>query len=99
MADEKKSLKMKDINEALSDYKVQSLEGVILGGDIEIEMDISGGAQLLALPSEGFIAEQLEIVDPVALRAARNAVRDAMARTLATELRSDAILMTDFFNP
>ncbi len=45
-------------------------------------------AQLLALPSEGFIAEQLEIVDPVALRAARNAVRDAMARTLATELRS-----------
>ena len=45
-------------------------------------------AQLLALPSEGFIAEQLEIVDPVALRAARNAVRDAIARTLATELRS-----------
>ena len=45
-------------------------------------------AQLLALPSEGFIAEQLEIVDPVALRAARNAVRDEMARTLATELRS-----------
>ena len=45
-------------------------------------------AQLLALPSEGFIAEQLEIVDPVALRAARNAVRNAIARTLATELRS-----------
>jgi aminopeptidase N len=45
-------------------------------------------AQLLALPSEGFIAEQLAVVEPVALRAARNAVRDAMAQTLATELRS-----------
>lgn len=43
MADEKKSLKMKDINEALSDYKVQSLEGVILEGDIE--MEVSSGAQ------------------------------------------------------
>ena len=30
MADEKSSMKMKDINEALSDYQVQSLEGVIL---------------------------------------------------------------------
>ena len=45
MADEKSSMKMKDINEALSDYQVQSLEGVILEGDIEIEMDISSGAQ------------------------------------------------------
>lgn len=44
-------------------------------------------AQLLALPSEGFIAEQLDIVEPVDLRAARNAVRDAIARALATELR------------
>jgi acetyl-CoA decarbonylase/synthase complex subunit delta len=44
---------MKDINEALSDYQVQSLEGVILEGDIEIEMDISSGAQSLLAQSLG----------------------------------------------
>lgn len=48
MAEEKKTLKMKDINETLSDYKVQDLEGVILEGDIEIEMDISSAQQLMA---------------------------------------------------
>jgi acetyl-CoA decarbonylase/synthase complex subunit delta len=46
-------MKMKDINEALSDYQVQSLEGVILEGDIEIEMDISSGAQSLLAQSLG----------------------------------------------
>ncbi len=39
--------------------------------------------QLFLLPSEGFIAEQLAVVDPVALREARNALRSAVARTLA----------------
>ena len=53
MADEKSSMKMKDIKEALSDYQVQSLEGVILEGDIEIETDISSGAQSLLSQSLG----------------------------------------------
>ncbi|MDD4460594.1 MAG: hypothetical protein PHQ24_12475 [Proteiniphilum sp.] len=44
---------MKDINEALSDYQVQGLEGVILEGDIEIEMDISSGVQPLLAGSLG----------------------------------------------
>ena len=43
MADETKSLKMKDINEVLSDLKIQNLDGVVLEGDIEIEMDLSSG--------------------------------------------------------
>jgi len=43
MADETKSLKMKDINEVLSDYKIQNMEGVVLVGDIEIEMDLFSG--------------------------------------------------------
>jgi CO dehydrogenase/acetyl-CoA synthase delta subunit len=46
-------MKMKDINETLSDYQVQGLEGVILEGDIEIEMDISSGAQSLLAQSLG----------------------------------------------
>ena len=44
--------------------------------------------QLLGLPGEGFVAEQLQVVDPVALRAARNAVRDAIGRGLAGPLRA-----------
>ena len=63
MAEEKKSLKIKDINEALSDFLIQGLEGVELEGDIEIEMDLSSGAQgLLAQPlGQEFtkLAEQL----------------------------------------
>jgi hypothetical protein len=53
LAEEKGTLKMKEINEKLSDYKVQSLERVILEGDIEIEMDISSGAQPLLAQSLG----------------------------------------------
>ena len=53
MAEEKGTLKMKEINEKLSDYKVQSLEGVVLEGDIEIEMDLSSGAQPLLAQSLG----------------------------------------------
>ena len=43
--------------------------------------------QVLVLPSEGFIAEQLVIVDPVALREARDAVRGQLARGLAARWR------------
>jgi aminopeptidase N len=42
--------------------------------------------QLLSLPSEGFVAEQLQVVDPVALRAARNAARNELAFRLQAEL-------------
>lgn len=34
-------LKLKVVNEALSDYNLQSLKGVGLDGDLEIEMDDS----------------------------------------------------------
>lgn len=53
MVNEKISLKTKDINEALSDCQVQSLEQVILEGDIEIEMDLSSGTQPLLAQSLG----------------------------------------------
>jgi len=51
MADEKSTLKMKDINEALSSYQVQSLEGVALEGSLE--MDIIGGTLQLLPQSLG----------------------------------------------
>src|SRR5690606_37356497 len=42
--------------------------------------------QLLALPSEGFLTEQLDDIDPGVLRAARNRVRIEVAHALADRL-------------
>ncbi|MBA3477966.1 MAG: aminopeptidase N [Lautropia sp.] len=44
--------------------------------------------QLLALPSEGFLTEQLDDIDPVALRAARNQVRTELAHALREPLQN-----------
>jgi aminopeptidase N len=44
--------------------------------------------QLLALPSEGFLTEQIDDIDPAALRTARNRVRAALAQALAGPLQA-----------
>jgi len=49
------------------------------------EPDPAFVAEALALPSEAFLAEQMEVVDPDALHESRNALRKA----LATALRND----------
>lgn len=36
-------ISLKGINEKLSEYQVQGLEGIRIDGDIEIEMDMNGG--------------------------------------------------------
>jgi aminopeptidase N len=48
--------------------------------------DPAFGAEALALPSEVYIAEQLEEVDPDAIHAVRNALRRDLARALRGEL-------------
>jgi hypothetical protein len=65
MADDTKSLKMKDINEVLSDFKIQNLDGVVLEGDIEIEMDLSSGLLPLLEQSLGqeFTMVALELLN------------------------------------
>src|SRR3954471_13033526 len=45
-------------------------------------------AEVLNLPAETFLAEQLEIVDPDALHASRNALRKAIASALERDLRT-----------
>ncbi len=50
------------------------------------DRDPAFAAEVLALPSETFLAEQLEVVDPEALHASRNALRVAMASALKGEL-------------
>jgi len=50
-----------------------------------LDPDPAFAAEALALPSESFLAEQLEVVDPDALHASRNALRKAIARALAGE--------------
>jgi aminopeptidase N len=43
-------------------------------------------AEALVLPSEPYVAEQLEVVDPDAIHAARNALRRTVAQALRAEL-------------
>ncbi|MGE0873445.1 MAG: aminopeptidase N [Burkholderiales bacterium] len=47
--------------------------------------DPAFAAEALALPAEAFLAEQMEVVDPDALHAARNALRLALARDLKAD--------------
>ncbi|MFH1044429.1 MAG: aminopeptidase N, partial [Pseudomonadota bacterium] len=48
--------------------------------------DPAFGAEALALPSESYIAEQLDEVDPDAIHAVRNALRRDLAQALKSEL-------------
>jgi aminopeptidase N len=50
------------------------------------ETDHAFVAEVLTLPSETFLAEQMEVVDPDALHAARNALRRALASSLKNQL-------------
>ena len=50
------------------------------------EPDHAFVAEVLTLPSETFLAEQMEVVDPDALHAARNTLRHALASNLQNEL-------------
>ncbi len=54
----------------------------------DTELDPSFKEQLFTLPSEGFIAEQIGLLDPAALRQARSAVRRSVACALQTPWRS-----------
>ena len=49
------------------------------------EKDSAFVAEVLALPAETFLAEQMEVVDPDALHASRNALRLALATSLKQE--------------
>jgi aminopeptidase N len=51
-------------------------------------LDPAFTAEALALPSETYVAEQMDVVDPEALHAARNALRRSLAVALRTELAS-----------
>jgi len=54
----------------------------------DARLDAALREQLLILPSEGFVAEQIQVIDPAALRAARNAVKQAIGQGLEAALRS-----------
>jgi hypothetical protein len=52
MAGKDGSIKLSEINQALSDYKVQSLERVVMEGNIEIEVDLGNGAKSVEMGHE-----------------------------------------------
>jgi len=58
-------------------------------------LDNAYKAATLTLPSEQYIAEQVDVIDPQAIRNARNQLRLELAKTLSEELKSiDASLRT-----
>ncbi len=61
----------------------------------EAEADPAFAAEALALPSEVYLADQQEIVDPDALHAVREAARSAIGRSLHEELRATYDRLTD----
>ena len=82
--------------------RTRTLVDALAGLLDDTALDPAFQAQALALPGEGYIAEQLTLIDPVALRAARVAVRDAIATGLEgrlhdalTRLRNDGPYRAD----
>ncbi len=61
---------------------VEACARVLAGGTA----DPAFAAEALALPSETFLAEQMEVVDPDALHAARNTLRRELAAALKSQL-------------
>jgi aminopeptidase N len=61
---------------------VDAVERVLADG----ARDPAFAAEALVLPSEPYVAEQLDVVDPDAIHAARNQLRRAIARTLRADL-------------
>jgi aminopeptidase N len=57
-------------------------------GSMLREKDQIFAAEVLTLPSESFLAEQMEVVDPDALHAARNNLRRALARALKEQFQA-----------
>jgi aminopeptidase N len=68
--------------------KQEGIPSPALLGAIEVllkERDPAFIAEVLALPSETFLAEQMDVVDPDALHASRNALRRALASRFKEE--------------
>lgn len=75
-------------------YVFEAFERTLVDGN----MDFSIKAYAMTLPSEGTLSEELEEVDPVALRKARGTVRNAIARKFKSELLSAYNELTSVMN-
>ncbi len=65
------------------------------------DKDPAFAAETMVLPAEGFLAEQMDVVDPDALHAARNTLRLAIAKAVKDELlvQYGALKVTDPYSP
>ena len=61
----------------------------------EAERDPAFAAEALTLPSEAFLADQLEVVDVDAIHAARESARAELGRALSMELASAYVALAD----
>lgn len=80
------SLCFQKLDGDVSDATLQNVNEAFGRTLADNNMDYSIKAYALTLPSESTLAEELDIVDPVALRKARGAIRLAIAREFKDEL-------------
>lgn len=82
------SLCFQDYDGEMSDATLDSVYEAFERTLADSEMDMSIKAYALTLPSESTLAEELSVVDPVALHKSRGVVRKALARKFQKELIS-----------
>ena len=82
------SLCFQDYDGEMSDATLDSVYEAFERTLADSEMDMSIKAYALTLPSESTLAEELSVVDPVALHKSRGVVRKALARKFQKELFS-----------
>jgi len=80
------SLCFQKLDGDVSDVTVKNVNEAFERTLADKDMDYSIKAYALTLPSESTLAEEMDVVDPVALRAARGAIRLATARKFQNEL-------------
>lgn len=73
-------------NGEMSDQTLEYVEEALERTLADTSMDYSIKAYALTLPSEGTLSEELDEVDPVALRKARGTVRKAIARKFQSKM-------------
>lgn len=82
------SLCFQDYDGEMSDATLDSVYEAFERTLADSEMDMSIKAYALTLPSESTLAEELSVIDPVALHKSRGVVRKALARKFQKELIS-----------
>ena len=80
---------------AMDDGLAEAQAALLAGADADLQF----AAEALALPSEAFVADQMEVADPDAIHEARDFLRGELGRRLAPALRTTYGRLADHGEP